>query len=417
MTTYYRFDNTKNDGQPLHGAEWDILVEIVDSQLQGALALHGARVAAIPDKNSLLVEAGNDGLYVHPGAALLWHSVYGYAWAKITAPVVLPLAACPDLDGDQNFVHMAIRVAQNFGEIDTRQSGVPLFAVSSSNQLDGGVLLAQVEMNGGAVVDVRDARGMVGTGSGSVLTQLFGSGRVVGFDRENKKPFPREGALGVVLPVGSSWFVEDRFVTLTEEIDIEVPDDLPEAGAWGLLSFDDLGALTVNEWLEDAPPRGFGVLGLVKASASEVLSVENTQRDIIQTEPGHQTRFEAIETAIEVLSGTGQGGVTEVTLAAFNALKAMVEDLARQLRELRDSIGGGAPLAVRLAGRVETLRAEHSRLAGSVVRLSPSTARRLRSSVYVAGLAGDAEQMPVGTGRAVYLGGNLHVNRAKRRLE
>lgn len=117
--------------------------------------------------------------------------------------------------------------------------------------------------------------------------------------------------------------------------------------------------------------------------------------------------------------GTGGGNpAAGVTVAMYNALKKTVEDLAKDLAALKESVGGDSPIAVRLAGRVEALRAEHSRLAGSVVRQSPRTAKRLQSAVVLPGLSGISDKLVGGDNqKASYIGGNLRLNRAKRRLE
>ncbi len=119
-------------------------------------------------------------------------------------------------------------------------------------------------------------------------------------------------------------------------------------------------------------------------------------------------------------AGTDDNGqpATEVTLAMFNALKAQLAALHAQIAVLKAQNGLDAPLTLRLNGRVEELRAEHSRLALSTMRELPRTAQRLNSAIVVGGLAGNDELLPDGTHqKAVYLGGSLQINAAKRRME
>jgi hypothetical protein len=425
MTEYYAFDDTKQDGSKLHGGEWDALTRIVDSQLQGALALHGPGVAAIPDLTSLLVEEDAGGVILNPGACVLLHSTKGHVFARVPQTKVISGADFPNQNSGQNFVHVALRVALTSGAPDTREDATPVLALSTFDSLDGHELLAQVTLAGGVVTDVVDRRRFLpGLSKNALWSLFFGAGRITGSDRTSGAAVKVPGQLRITLPAGSSWFIEGQFILLGDDVEIDVPDN-EAAGVWGVLSIDDAGLPTVadDDWLSVAPARGVGVVGLVKTSATEVLSIEESTRDIIQPEPAKQARFEAIEDLIAQLSGEtdggggGGGGTGDVTLAMWNALKGRVDALELELAALKKSLGVDSPIAVRLAGRVETLRAEHSRLAASVVRNSPRTAGRLSSAVVVAGLSGIEENLVGGTQRAHYIGGNLKVNRAKRRLE
>lgn len=421
MTPHYNFDETKNNGSKLYAAEWDALVSIVDAQLQGALALHGAGVAAIPDETSLLVEEDAGGVLLNPGACVLLHTIHGHVWAKVKTPRLIGGASFLNPNSSQNFIHIAIQVAATAGAPDTRHNATPVVAVSTFDTLDGHELLAQVTLQGGVVTDVVDRRRFLpGLSRNALWSLFFGAGRITGSDRTVGAAVPVAGALRVTLPAGSTWYIGGRFIELEQDLDIDVPENAA-AGVWGLLSIDDAGLPTVAEddWLAVAPPRGAGVLGLVKSDATKVLSISDTTRDIIQPEPAKQTRFETIESMIDTLSG-GTGGGEEtggVTLAMWNILKGRVDALEAELTTLKNSLGVESPIAVRLAGRVETLRAEHSRLAASVVRNSPRTAKRLRSAVVVAGLSGMGEKLVGDNQRAHYIGGNLRINRAARRLE
>ncbi|RYX84248.1 hypothetical protein EON83_11170 [bacterium] len=418
-TRYYGIDNTKQDGSKMHGAEWDFLVDLIDAQLQGVLELHGAGVVALPDANSLLVEPDTTGVSVRPGVAVLFHTVYGHVFAKVEQEETL--------DGSKfeegiNYVHLSLQIASVVGAPDTRATQTPELSVSDEEALDGHEPLAQVTIVGGAVTEVKDLRRV--RSANQLWSRFFGAGRVTGFNRTALAAAKVADSLVLLLPEGSTWFIAGQLVTLDFDVPIPVPANRT---AWGVLSLDDAGLPTVaaSDWFDVEPPRGVGVVGRIVSGATSITTLDGTARDTIQTEGGKQARFEALETLVAALgAGTDpddpDAPPPQVTVAMFNTLKMEVngrlDAIEAKLATLSDLVGTDAPLATRLAGRVETLRAEHSRLAASVVRNSPRAALRLRSSIVVPGLSGRGESFSDGaTQPASYVGGNLRWN--GRRLE
>ncbi len=314
-TFYYSFDDTKNDGSSLHGAEWDALTRIFSSQLQGALRLHGPGVVALPDATSFQVTAGGAGepFVVNAGSALIKHGV-GIVWCLANDETEIPLSALSD--GDQNYIHVAVQVAVAVavGAPDTRENATPIFAVSDEETLDGHELLAQITFEDDAILLVVDRRRFSpALGHNPLLALLFGNGRIAGFDTAIGAPTFDAGTLNITLPAGSQWIISGTFVQLDSDLTIEVPANA--AGLWGKLSLDESGLPTVleDDWLSVAPARGVGVLGNVTSDATQITAFTDTARDIIQTEAAKQQRFEAIEARLTVVEGGGGGGGSTYT--------------------------------------------------------------------------------------------------------
>jgi hypothetical protein len=109
----------------------------------------------------------------------------------------------------------------------------------------------------------------------------------------------------------------------------------------------------------------------------------------------------------------GSTGTTgwALTQTMWNSQVLRTQALEDEVKVIRGQLGTDSPLSIRLMGRSETLRAEHSRLSTSVVRLSPQAALRQQSGIVVPGLAGMHEYLPGNKrGKAVCIGGNLIVD-------
>lgn len=275
-----------------------------------------------------------------------------------------------------------------------------------------------------------------GTGGNGLGTDVTGFGRIAGadyFGADSTAPRPPASpALALELP-NAKWLVENRLLEIDEPggalLLFGVPANMA-AGQYGYVStFEIEGSegefsleIRPENWFEALQPdlsaAGLACIGKVTSDADTVIAIDGTDADVI-------VPLAALRRQLKVLGGTTDGGAdggedtgSGVSILMWNALKKSLEDLRTEFAAFKAANGGDSPVAVRLMGRVENLRTDHSILAASVVRQSPRTAKRLRSAVVLPGqsgigdhLAGDDVQ------KAVYIGGNLRINRAKRRLE
>jgi hypothetical protein len=125
--------------------------------------------------------------------------------------------------------------------------------------------------------------------------------------------------------------------------------------------------------------------------------------------------FESLTNPAEPIPG---GTSNEALLALIRAQGIAIDELRKELAEVKRNQTGDTPRRLRLNERDELSRAELFRLTGGVLHQFPGIALRLRGGYMIPGRTGMGQTMPDGTKqRQHYQGGNWTINSRARRWE
>lgn len=294
MPDDYGFPTTIIDTTRIGGATFRRLFGVIESQVPAALSLLGAGVISGLQVSIL----GGVTLSVSAGRAVAYRTAGGIGYVALETDgdtVDLP----DDTEtGDVWYVFAAIRLAEEDGDVDSRESGAPSFVVQDSDTLDGGALLAKITVTADGLTIV-DRRSFIG--SSALVDDLYDNGRIVGADFTAGAPeLPAVDDLSIVLPSGGKWLVQERRLVLAADV---VIDTVPPSGSYfGFLSIDpdtDEPTVLADDWYSTYPTgatltalqsAGKPCLGKVTTDTDAVTAIDSTtatgKADLIYTQAG-----------------------------------------------------------------------------------------------------------------------------------
>lgn len=150
------FADTHIPGGPVPSGQFNSIVRVLDTQLQGALAAHGYGVIGV---DSWVVTAG-EGLSVDitSGHGIIHSSVRGYTYARTYTARNVALPANTTL-----YLYATAVFRTLSGEPDTREDGSVEFVATGTTAPADSLLLAKIVTDGESVTEIQDLREFLGT--------------------------------------------------------------------------------------------------------------------------------------------------------------------------------------------------------------------------------------------------------------
>lgn len=165
LTPGYSLDAGKIIGSVISAAELNHLYRVADSQIRAALRAHGVGVVSSPDESACEVLLSGGQLLVQPGLAVVNETVQGHGFTALEIKAEMPVTDLLALqEGDENYLFAVARYTYESQPhtahlTDAREGAPPVFLIADGDsEISGAVLLAQLDVSGGQIVEVIDRR-------------------------------------------------------------------------------------------------------------------------------------------------------------------------------------------------------------------------------------------------------------------